>query len=87
MCELKKYGVKVIKGKKAIALVDYRICNPNECNPDEGICAAVEACSKGVVEQIDGAFEAPIVDQDMCLGCGDCVKACLLDAIEMKHVI
>ncbi len=87
MCELKKYGVKMIKGKKSVALVDYRICNPTECNPDEGICVAVEACSKGVMEQIDGTFEAPIVDQDMCLGCGDCVKACLLDAAKMKYVI
>ena len=84
MCELKKYDVKMIKGKKTIALMDYRICNPNECNPDEGTCAAVEACSKGVIEQIDGTFEAPIVDQDMCLGCGDCVKACPLDAMKIK---
>ena len=75
----------MIKGKKSVALVDYKICSPNECNPDKGICAAVEACSKTVLEQIDGAFEAPIVDQDMCLGCGDCVEACPLDAIQIKH--
>jgi translation initiation factor RLI1 len=85
LCELKKYGVKMIKGKKTVALVDYKICNPNECDPDEGICAAVEACSKAVLEQIDGTFEAPIVNQDMCLGCGDCIEACPLDAIQIKH--
>jgi translation initiation factor RLI1 len=75
----------MIKGKKSVALVDYKICSPNKCNPDEGICAAVEACSKAVLEQIDGTFEAPMVDQDMCLGCGDCVEACPLDAIQIKH--
>ncbi len=77
----------MIKGEKTVSLVDYKICSPNECNPDEGICAAVKACSKGVMEQIDGTFEAPIADQDMCLGCGDCVEACPLDAIHMKHDI
>jgi translation initiation factor RLI1 len=75
----------MIKGKKSVASIDYKICSPNECNPDGGICAAVEACSKAVLEQIDGTFEAPIVDQDMCLGCGDCVEACPLDGIQIKH--
>ena len=75
----------MIKGKKSVALVDYKICNLNECNPDGGICVAAKACSKGIMEQIDGTFEAPIVDQDMCLGCADCVEACPLDAIQIKH--
>jgi translation initiation factor RLI1 len=75
----------MIKGKKSVALVDYEICSPNVCNLDVGICAAVEACPKAVLEQIDGPFEAPIVDQDMCLGCGDCVEACTLEAIRIKH--
>jgi len=75
----------MIKGKKSVALVDYKVCSPNECNPDEGICASVEACSKAILEQIDGTFESPIADQDMCLGCGDCVEACPLDAIRIKH--
>jgi len=75
----------MIKGKKSGVLVNYKICSPKVCNPDKGICAAVEACSKAVLEQIDGAFEVPIVDQDMCLGCGDCVGACPLAAIQIKY--
>ena len=75
----------MIKGKKSVALVDYKICSPKKCNPDGGICAAVEACSKAVLEQIDGPFEVPIVEGDMCLGCGDCVEACPLDAIQIKY--
>ncbi len=50
-------GAEMIKGKKSVALVDYKICSPNECNPDGGICAAVEACSKVVLEQIDGPLD------------------------------
>ncbi len=73
------------KRKKSIALVDYKICSPNKCTPDEGIYAAIEACSKAVLEQIDGAFEPPIVDQDMPLGCGNYVEACPLDVIQIEY--
>ena len=72
--------------KKSFALVDYEKCNPKECNPDEGVSAAVHACSHKVIKQIDGIFESPIVFQDMCMGCGDCIEACQLDAIQMKHI-
>ncbi|MBW1702498.1 MAG: ferredoxin [Deltaproteobacteria bacterium] len=72
--------------KKEFALVDYEICNPSMCNPDEGICVATKACEHKVIKQIDGVFEPPIVFQDMCMGCWDCIEACLLEAIQMKHI-
>ena len=39
--------------KKSFALVDYDICDPKKCNPDEGICAAVAACEHKVIKQLD----------------------------------
>ena len=72
--------------KKDFALVDYETCNPRKCDPNEGICPAAEACSHKVIKQIDGVFEPPIVFQDMCMGCWDCIEACPLDAVEMKHI-
>jgi ATP-binding cassette subfamily E protein 1 len=45
-----------MQSKKSIALVDYEICNPRKCNPDEGLCAAVLACSHKVLKQIDGHY-------------------------------
>ncbi|HBF43344.1 MAG TPA: hypothetical protein DDW42_06885 [Desulfobacteraceae bacterium] len=75
-----------MQSKKSFALVNYKICNPIKCDPEEGICAAVPACSHKVIKQIDGVFEPPIVFQDMCMGCWDCVEACQLDAIQMKHI-
>ncbi|RLC29709.1 MAG: ferredoxin [Deltaproteobacteria bacterium] len=76
-----------MQSKKAFALVNYDKCDPGKCNPETGSCAAVKACSNKVIKQIDGAFEPPAVFQDMCMGCWDCVEACPLDAIEMKHMI
>lgn len=82
-----KYGVEMsMQPKKEFALVDYEKCNPAKCNPDEGICAAVKACTHKVIKQIDGVFEPPIVFQDLCMGCWDCIEACPLDAVEMRHI-
>ena len=75
-----------MQSKKSFALVDYEICNPRKCNPDEGLCAAVLACSHKVLKQIDGGFEPPMVFQDMCMGCWDCVEVCPLDAVQQKHI-
>jgi len=75
-----------MQSKKTFALVDYAICRPKECNPDEGVCAAVLECSHKVIKQIDGVFEPPIIFQDMCMGCWDCIEACQLDAIQIKHI-
>jgi len=72
--------------KKEFALVDYEICDPGKCDHNEGICTSVKACSHKVIIQIDGVFEPPIVFQDMCMGCGDCIEACPLDAVQMKHI-
>ena len=72
------------KGKSSVALIDLGICRPEECNPGQGVCAAVSACSRKVIVQIDGPFEVPMLFQDTCMGCGDCIEACPLGAIS-KH--
>jgi translation initiation factor RLI1 len=72
--------------KKSFATVNYEICNPRACSPNHGKCAAVPACTHKVIKQIDGFFEQPMVFQDMCMGCWDCVAACPLNAVQAKHV-
>lgn len=72
--------------KKSFAAVDYDICSPKTCNPDEGICMAARACKHKVIKQIDGPFEDPMVFQDMCMGCWDCIDACPLKAVSARHV-
>ena len=75
-----------MQSKKSFALVEYEICNPNKCNPDEGICAAVPACDHKVIKQLDGIFQSPMIFTDMCMGCWDCIEACPLDAIRIKNI-
>ncbi|HDZ91790.1 MAG TPA: hypothetical protein ENH37_14105 [Deltaproteobacteria bacterium] len=72
--------------KKSFALVDYTTCDPKRCDPDEGLCPAASACPHKVMKQMDGPFEAPMVFQDMCMGCWDCMEACPLDAVQIRHI-
>ena len=75
-----------MQSKKTFATIDYEICNPKTCNPDRGACLAALACKHKVIKQIDGAFEEPMVFQDMCMGCWDCIEACPLKAVSARHV-
>lgn len=76
-----------VQPKKTFAMIDYERCNPQKCDPHEGGCAAASTCTRKVMKQIDGPFESPMVFQDLCMGCWDCMEACPLDAVEMRHVI
>jgi ATP-binding cassette subfamily E protein 1 len=75
-----------IQAKKSFAMVDYDRCAPAACDPQNGICAAVAACTHKVLKQIDGVFNPPVVFHDMCMGCWDCIPACPLGAIQTRHV-
>lgn len=75
-----------LQSKKTFASLDYDRCHPNQCNPNEGRCLAAPACDHKVIKQLDGRFEPPIIFQDMCMGCWDCIEACPLDAIAVMHV-
>ena len=75
-----------LQGKKSFAMVDYETCNPEKCDPENGICAAANACTYKVMKQIDGAFESPLVFQDMCMGCWDCIEVCPLGAVSVKEI-
>jgi translation initiation factor RLI1 len=66
-----------------IALVDYKKCHPESC--DSGVCAAVLACSHELLKQ-EVPYDVPMTDPSVCQGCGDCVRACSLKAIEVVRI-
>jgi translation initiation factor RLI1 len=75
-----------VQAKKSFAAIDYLRCDPKTCAPDTGRCPALPACDHKVIKQLDGAFEQPMVFQDMCMGCWDCIEACPLGAIGMMNI-
>ncbi len=66
-----------------IALVDFNKCRPDEC--EGGICKAVVACRYKLLKQ-EKNCEIPLPDPTICRGCGDCVRACPLKAIEIAQM-
>ncbi len=63
-----------------MALVDYKKCLTGKC--ESGICAATLACSRKLLKQ-DAPYDIPMPDPSLCRGCGDCVRACPMKAIEI----
>ena len=74
------------QGKKIFAMVDYKNCAPEQCDSENGICAAVKSCPHKVIIQIDGVFEQPMINQELCQGCWECLEACPLGAIYIKEI-
>jgi translation initiation factor RLI1 len=66
-----------------VALVDYKKCHPEKC--DSGVCAAVLACFHKLLKQ-EAPYEIPMTDTSVCQGCGDCVRTCPLEAIEIARM-
>jgi len=75
-----------MQSKKSFARVDYEKCQPGKCDPEEGHCASAGACTHKVIKQIDGLFEQPMIFQDLCMGCWDCIAACSLNAVQIHNI-
>jgi translation initiation factor RLI1 len=62
------------------ALLDYNKCVPGEC--DGGVCAAAQACPSRLLKQ-EEPYVVPMTEPSFCRTCGDCVRACPMQAIKI----
>ena len=68
---------------KQVPIMDHGRCDPKTCDARSGVCAAARACTHQIMIQED-PFDPPLtVFLGMCVSCGDCAKACPLQAIRM----
>jgi len=66
-----------------VALVVFDKCRPEKC--DKGICVAALACSHNLLKQ-EAPYDVPMPNPSICQGCGDCVRACPLKAIQVVRM-
>ena len=66
------------------AVVDFDMCKPGECSLKDGQCPALKACKHKLLIQ-EELYDVPmLLSARMCVGCGDCVLSCPLEAIEIE---
>ena len=68
---------------RKMALVDYHRCHPERC--DSGVCVAAGACALKLLQQ-EAPYAIPMADPFSCRACGDCVRACPLQAVRLVSV-
>jgi len=65
--------------------IDFEKCNPLACDSQNGLCQAARACKRKLLVQ-EEPWESPmLLSIKMCVGCGTCVTACPLGALEIKN--
>jgi len=67
------------------AVINYQVCEPDKCDPHQGICKAVQVCPHDLLIQEEPGDPPMLYSTRMCVGCGDCVRACSLNVINIQY--
>jgi len=55
------------------------IIDKNKC-PQNHRCPSINVCPVGAISQ--NGFELPVINQELCIECGKCIKFCPRKAIQ-----
>ncbi len=70
-----------------VAVVDYDVCKPRKCNHECIRVCPINKTGRGVaIEASDELGGKPVIYEDVCIGCGLCVKACPFKAIYIVNL-
>ena len=65
-----------------LAIIDHDKCKPKKCNHECKRQCPVERSGKNCID----IEQIAIIYEDMCIGCGICVKACPFNAIQLVNL-
>lgn len=51
--------------------------------PQNHPCPSIRVCPAGALKQT--GYSAPVVDRNLCTGCGKCVRFCPMGAIQLQE--
>ncbi|MBE44195.1 MAG: ribosome biogenesis/translation initiation ATPase RLI [Thaumarchaeota archaeon] len=70
-----------------IAVIDDELCKPKKCNLEcINFCPVNKSGGKCIVLGEYGNNQIAVIDEDLCNGCGICVKKCPYDAITIVNL-
>lgn len=67
---------------KTIAVIDNGKCDKSPFCPVKRVCPVKAVTQKGSIFN----SKVPVVDDELCIGCGVCVKYCPMGAVKMKKI-
>ncbi|RLG48221.1 MAG: ribosome biogenesis/translation initiation ATPase RLI [Thermoproteota archaeon] len=71
-------------GRRRIAVVDRDRCNPRKCGLEcVKYCPKVRSGEKETIRLDDGLL---VIDEDLCVGCGICVRMCPFSALSIVNL-
>ena len=65
---------------KTIAVIDNSRCDKSPFCPVKRVCPVKAVTQKGSIF----TSEVPVVNDELCIGCGVCEKYCPMGAVKMK---
>jgi ATP-binding cassette subfamily E protein 1 len=68
-----------------IAIIDKKRCKPKKCNQECKSACPINARGIRCVE-VTKTSKSSIISEDLCVGCGMCVKKCPFDAIKIINL-
>jgi len=68
-----------------IAVINRDLCKPKKCNYlCVSVCPKNRSKEECIVEDEDSKF--PVIDENICIGCGICVNKCPFKAISIVNL-
>jgi translation initiation factor RLI1 len=70
---------------KKYLTIDYKKCDPAQCDPAGKACIAVNKCRKKLLVQEEKGDGPILISSNLCSGCGKCARVCPCGALTIDN--